>query len=180
MNLVLIATAAAVATLAGAAPAVAQPLDLSTTPSFYGSLGYSNYDNHSDTSAITGRLGVRIGKYFGVEGEGAGGVATGQTHVFGGTNQVRLNDAFAGYAVGYLPLMHNADLFARVGYGSTDSHITGPGVSFGDYREGIAYGAGAQYFFSGPNGVRFDYTRMDYGPTVGDSNTWSLAYVRKF
>ena len=44
----------------------------------------------------------------------------------------------------------------------------------------LAYGGGGQYFFSGPNGVRVDYTRMQYGPTVGDSNVWSLGYVRKF
>lgn len=149
-------------------------------PSFCGMLGYSKFDDRSDSSALAGRLGVRAGKYFGGEGEGAVGVATGQTHAYGGTDRVRLNGEYAGYAVGYLPVAHNADLFARVGYGATDAKITTPAGSFGNHRSGVTYGAGARYLFSGPNGVRDDYTRMNYGPTTGDSNVWSLAYVRKF
>jgi hypothetical protein len=172
---------AAVAVLAAAAPAMAQTGDAaSTSPSLYGSLGYSNFDDNSDTSAVTGQLGVRAGKYFGAEGEGSIGFATGQTHVFGGADHVRLNDEYAGYAVGYLPVLPNADLFARVGYGATDARITSPTASASNYRDGVAYGAGGQYFFNGPNGVRVAYTRMDYGPTTGDSNVWSMAYVRKF
>jgi hypothetical protein len=177
MKTVLI-TAAAAAALLAAAPAMAQGTD--ATPSFYGDLGYANFDDHADTSALTGRLGAKIGKYFGVEGEAAAGFATGDTHAFGGTDHVRLNDEYAGYAVGFLPVAPNADLFARVGYGATDSHIASATAAFGESRSGVAYGAGAQYFFNGPNGVRFDYTRMDYGPTTGQSDTWSLAYVRKF
>jgi outer membrane immunogenic protein len=173
-----IIAAAGVLALA-AAPALAQPGE-GMSPSLYGTLGYTNLDDNSDTSAISGRLGARVGKYFGVEGEVAGGVSTGQTHVYGGTADVRMRDQYAGYAVGYLPVAHNADLFARVGYGATDSKITGPIGGFDNYRAGVAYGAGGQYFFSGPNGIRADYTRMEYGPTVGDSNVWSLAYVRKF
>lgn len=173
--------ASAAAAVLAAAPALAQPDGGQPwSPSFYGTLGYSNFDDRSDTSAITGRLGARAGKYFGVEGEGSVGVATGQTHAYGGTDHVRLNGEYAGYAVGYLPLRPNADLFARVGYGATDATVTSPTDSFGNHRSGVTYGAGAQYFFSGPNGVRADYTRMEYGPTRGDSNVWSLAYVRKF
>lgn len=178
MKTFVITAAAAAAILAAAGPAMAQGSTYG--PQLYGDLGYTNFDDHSDTSAVTGRLGARFGKYFGVEGEAATGFATGDTHAYGGTDHVRLNDEYAGYAVGYLPVLPNADLFARVGYGATDSHITGPTYAFGQSRSGVAYGAGGQYFFNGPNGVRFDYTRMDYGPTTGQSDTWSLAYVRKF
>jgi hypothetical protein len=173
----------AVATLVAlglAAPATAEQAWAVTPSSFYGNLGYSNFENHSNTSAVTARLGVRPIKYFGVEGEGAVGFATGQTHAFGGTDHVRLNTQYAGYAVGYLPVAQNADVFARVGYGATDAHISGPVIDSGNFRAGVAYGAGGQYFFGGPNGVRVDYTRMAYGPTTGDSNVWSMAYVRKF
>jgi outer membrane immunogenic protein len=181
MKTLMITTVAAASALLLAAPALAQssgPWSLS--PSFYGNLGYSNYDDKSDTSAATARLGVRADKYFGVEAEASTGFATGQTHAYGDTAHVRLNDGYAGYAVGYLPVLPNADLFAKVGYGATDSKITGVNYSFGETRSGVAYGAGGQYFFNGPNGVRLDYTRMDYGPTTGDSNVWSLGYVRKF
>lgn len=178
MKTVLIAAAASAAALLAAAPAMAQGLDLSQ--SLYGNLGYTNFDDHSDTSAITGRLGLKLDKYFGVEGEVAGGVGTGDTHAFGGDDHVRLQDQYAAYAVGYLPVLPNADLFARVGYGESASHIGTATGAFDLSRSGIAYGAGGQYFFNGPNGVRVDYTRMAYGPTVGQSNTWSLAYVRKF
>jgi hypothetical protein len=181
MKTLLTIAAAGAAVLLAAAPALAQPDGGSSlAPSFYGNLGYSNFDSNSDTSAITGRFGARAAKYFGVEGEGAVGVATGQTHAYGGGDHVRLNGEYAGYAVGYLPVAPGADLFARVGYGATDAKITSGSDSFGNHRSGVTYGAGAQYFFSGPNGVRADYTRMNYGPTTGDSNVWSLAYVRKF
>jgi hypothetical protein len=177
----LLITAAAAAAVLAAAPAMAQPgADSSLSPAFYGTLGYSNFDDNADTGAVTGRLGTRIGKYFGLEGEVSAGVATGDTHAYGGTAHVRLNDEYAGYAVGYLPVAANADLFARVGLGASDSRISDQGVSVGNNRSGVAYGAGGQYFFSGANGVRVDYTRMNYGATVGDSNVWSLAYVRKF
>jgi opacity protein-like surface antigen len=179
MKTLLIAAAAA-ASLAATAPAMAQPDANPYGPQFYGTLGYSNYDDHSDHSAVQGRVGARFGRYFGVEGELAGGVSTDTTHVYGERDHVKLNDQYAGYAVGYLPLRPNADPFAKVGYGASDAHISGPTIDTGNYRSGIAYGAGGQYFFSGPNGVRADYTRMNYGPTVGDSNVWSLAYVRKF
>jgi outer membrane immunogenic protein len=179
MKIVLIAATSAAALLA-AVPAMAQPELGPMTPQIYGALGYGNFDDHSDTSAVQGRLGVRAGKYFGVEGEAATGFATGQTHVLGGDDHVRLKGEYAGYAVGYLPVLPNADLFARVGYGATDTEVTGPGLDVGNYRSGVTYGAGAQYFFNGPNGVRADYTRMDFGPTTGQSNVWSLAYVRKF
>jgi len=68
---------AATAVLAAAAPALAQGADgpWAFQPTYYGNLGYSNFDDHSNTSAITGRLGVRANRYFGVEGEGAVGVA---------------------------------------------------------------------------------------------------------
>lgn len=181
MKTFVITAAAAAAALLVAAPAMAQTASSTYGPQLYGNLGYTNFDDHSDTSAVTGRLGSKFGKYFGVEGEVSTGFATGDTHVYGGTDHVRLNGEYAGYAVGYLPVMSNADLFARVGYGATDSTVTGPTYQFGQYRSGIAYGAGGQYFFhNSPNGVRFDYTRMDYGPTTGQSDTWSLAYVRKF
>lgn len=172
-------TAAAAAAVLAAAPALAEPAS-ATAPAFYGALGYSNFDDNSDTSAVSGRLGVRAGKYFGAEGEAAFGFATGQTHAYGGTDHVRLNNEYAGYAVGYLPVLSNADLFARVGYGATNATVTAQGADYGNFRSGVTYGAGGQYFFNGPNGVRVDYTRMNYGPTTGDSDVWSLAYVRKF
>lgn len=176
------AVAATAAAALAAAPAVAQPAadGGAYAPSFYGDLGYSNFDSDSNTSAVTGRLGARFGKYVGVEGELSGGIATGQTHVYGGTDHVRLNDEYAGYAVGYLPVRPNLDLLARIGYGGMDSHVTGATYDFGQARSGVTWGLGGQYFFSGPNGVRVDYTRMDYGPTAANSNTWSLSYVRKF
>jgi hypothetical protein len=180
MKYVLTAAIGAALAAGLAAPAMAQPESWMSPTSFYGNLGYSNYDDNSDTSAVTGRLGVRAGKDFGVEGEGSVGVATGQTHAFGGTDHVRLNDEYAGYAVGYLPVLKNADLFARVGYGATSAHISNPVISTGYFRSGVAYGAGGQYFFTGKDGVRLDYTRMEYGPTTGDSNVWSMAFVRKF
>lgn len=177
----MLLTAAAVLALAPAA-AFAQAADSAPLggTQFYGDLGYSQLSDNADISAITGRLGARFAKYVGVEGEASTGVATDRTSVYGENDHVRLNSAYAAYAVGYLPVQPNADLFVRVGLGGSDTAINGPTISSGNFRSGLNFGAGGQYFFAGPNGVRVDYTRMNNGPTTGESNVWSLAYVRKF
>jgi hypothetical protein len=119
-----------------------------------------------------------------VETEVATGLDDGHTSLFGENDHVRLKDQYAAYAVGYLPITHNTDVFARVGYCDADSSVRGAQNLFDQSHSAMTYGGGAQYFFGqnggGPNGVRLDYTRMDYGVTKGDSDVWSLAYVRKF
>ncbi len=177
------AAAAAVA-LAAAIPAAGQAQTADTT--FQGSLGYSQADvDGLKLGAITGRLGARFGQYVGVEGEAGFGVDDDRlaaATVGGMPFDVELKSTFAAYAVGYLPVSPNADLYARLGYGT--SRIRGSvggtsGISITDGDESWNYGVGGQYFFDGKNGVRADYTRHEFS-RGDDANTWSVGYVRKF
>jgi len=176
----LIITCAAGAMLC-AAPAMAQTP--AGGPTFYGTLGYNNFDsdNGSDLSAVTGRLGARLTPYLGAEGEVSVGVGSDRTDFANGNLAQHLNDQYAGYAVGYLPLQPNADLFARVGFGHTDLHTSVQGVGVDGGADSWNFGAGGQYFFDHANGIRAEYTREDYQCSRCDgADVWSLSFVRKF
>jgi len=167
MKSLFIAASAAGALLA-AAPAFAQTVPFNQ---FYGTLGYNNYgvDNGPDISAITGRLGYRPMPYLGVEGEVSTGLSS--------DHRVGLNDQYAGYAVGYVPVGPNVDVLARIGYGHSDFHT--PTGGFG--ADSLNYGVGGQYFFDHHNGLRVDYTRENYECSgCSSADVWSVAYVRKF
>jgi len=172
----LLIAAAGIAALSMAAPASAQTA-LSTGVSWYGNLGYTNFNpDNGDISAITGRLGARFGQYFGVEGELSGGL--GNTHIDGAS--VHLQNQEAIYGVGFLPVSPNADLFVRAGYGGADYKVSAGGGTFNGNLQSWNFGAGGQYFFDHANGIRVDYTReeaTDHGP---DANVWGVSYVRKF
>lgn len=164
-----------------AAPAMAQPLSMPTSTSVYGSLGYSHGSYEDvDLGAVTGRLGLRFGRFFGVEGEASVGVA-GDEYNFAGTDvDVDLNHDIGAYAVGFVPVNPNFDVFGRVGYATTDIEASVPGVSASDSNESWNYGVGAQYFFDGKNGVRGEYTRKEFTDDGGDADVWSIGYTRRF
>ena len=175
------ASAAAVALLA-AGPALADPDTSPSGVTGYGTLGYTDFNGDSaNLGAITGRIGARWGRYVGVEGELSGGVTSDTANIGGVNTKVRLNDQYAGYVVGFLPVSPNADLFARLGYGATRLNVSTPGTGANGEHTSVNYGVGGQYFFDGANGVRADYSRMSFADHSNfDANVWSLAYVRKF
>src|SRR6185312_13879395 len=155
----LVAFAALAAVAAVAAPASAQTLPSYLAPvSYTGQVAYTGIDTQgADLGAVTFRLGADLGKYFGVEGDGSfGGVAT----------KLHLNDQYAGYGVVRYPLLPNANVFARVGYGHSDvkASATAGGLSASQTvgLDSWNYGAGANYFFDAKNGVRAEYTRYDF------------------
>jgi outer membrane immunogenic protein len=147
----LIAAAMLISATAIGAPAMAQQ------PTGYATLGYTHLDNDNvGVGEVDARLGLRFGRYVGVEGE-------------------------AGQAVGFLPVSPRLDLLARVGYGTErfDTKIAGFGHTTTDTS--VNYGVGAQYFLSGADGVRLDYTRKDVSNSRADDyNAYSVAYVRRF
>jgi outer membrane immunogenic protein len=186
-----VSAALAATALAVAAPAFAQPVypnpDHAMTgrwwnPSdVYGSIGYTGINQGSPSGAhigaITGRVDARYGKYFGVEGELSGGVSNDHTRT-GLTSS--LQSQYAAYAVGYLPVLPNADLFARIGYGESNEKFKGLG-GYSDTSETFNYGAGGQYFFNGHDGVRAEYTRQDAaGHFAPNADTVAVSYVRRF
>lgn len=172
MKTVFAAAALAAASIAvlAAAPASAQDLP------YYGSLGYSQTDSNSgNLGAVTGRLGWKSSTFIGVEGEASFGVddavaAPGVT--------AEIDSQFAGYVTGTWSPNPAIDLIGRVGYGTTRVKFT-PGGSANE--DSVNYGVGAQWNFYGPNAVRLDWTRFDFTDNaVGEADTWSLSYVRKF
>ncbi len=188
MKTMLIAAVGAAAL--AAAPALAQDAGASGASTLspitgYGTLGFSHLTgNGVDLSGVQARLGARFGRYLGVEGDATGGFDGDNVTVAGDPASVRLRNEYAGYAVGYLPLAPNADLFARVGYGQSSFKVSDHtlGAAYNIDHDSVNYGVGGQYFFKGgPNGVRVDYTRYDYQDhDAGAENVWSVAYVRKF
>jgi hypothetical protein len=184
MKTLFLAAVGAAAALVSA-PALAQDAVSFAPVTTYGSLGYSNLsDNGVNLDALQARLGARFGRYVGVEGEATGGFDGDHVTIAGDPGSARLRNEFAGYAVGYVPLAPNADLFARVGYGQTSFKLSDYKLAdtYNSNHDSLNYGVGAQYFFNGgPNGVRVDYTRYDYQERdAGANNVWSVAYVRKF
>ena len=171
----LIIAAASLATLAIAAPAMAQDLN----PTWYGAIGGANVNvEDANLGAVQGRVGARFGQYFGVEGELSGGVTDDSTSISGIPVDVDLNYSVGAFAVGDLPVSPKADIFARVGYAKSEFDISGAGFTGSGETDGVAYGIGGQYFFSDKDGVRLDVTRHDTDD--GDADVVGLSYVRKF
>ncbi|HUO23858.1 MAG TPA: outer membrane beta-barrel protein [Caulobacteraceae bacterium] len=187
MKFMIIATASAAA-LCAAAPAMAQTasaygLDLSH-PSYYGSLGDSYLSTNHDggVDEITGRVGARFGNW-GLEGEIGGGLSEGKVSNASGNSYTTQPIAGAGYVVGFLPVAPNLDLLARAGYGESNFHQTVNGVSSSGDTHSANFGVGAQYWLTGNDAVRIDYTRRDYlggsqSPIGADA--YALSFVRKF
>ncbi|HYC75627.1 porin family protein [Brevundimonas sp.] len=175
MRNLLIATAAL---SAFAAPgAMAQSV---SAPQIYGTLGYSQLDAEGlDFGAVTGRLGAKFTPHLGIEGEASFGVTDEEVALgIPGTTIEQKYDVGA-YVVGYLPINSSLELFGRVGYGTTEFEATATGVTTDESFDGLAYGAGGNWFFDENNGVRADWTRRDFGDD-GEADVWSLSYIRRF
>jgi hypothetical protein len=168
--------AAVVAASAFALPAAAQSV---TSPDFSVSGGYARFVDGSeewDGHSVTGRATARLHRYFGVEADVALGL--GSSDILG--VDVKMNHNIAGYAVAYLPLSEEADLFARVGYGSTEFEFDFGGLKTSDSYNGVTMGVGGQYFFDAKNGVRMDVTRHEYDELDGGLDSVAFTYVRRF
>lgn len=171
-------TLAAAAVLLAAVPAAAAQ----DTSRAYGSLGYSRVETpDSELGAITLRGGYKLMPFVGVEAETSIGIEddTFEVSIGGSGGTIELKHDIAAYAVAFLPLGDNVELFARAGYGSTSIEASVPGVTaFGD-GESFNYGAGGT-LFHGDNGLRADWTRRDFTDDGGEADVWSLSYVRRF
>lgn len=175
MRLFVLAAALA-ATTAVAVPAAAQSV---TKPEITASVGYTRFADGSkdwDGHSATVRLAGRVHRYFGVEAEGNLGLGSSD---IGGVD-LAMNHTVAAYAVAYWPLSENTDVYARLGYGSTEFEAEFAGVTATDSYSGLAMGIGGQHFFDGKNGVRMDVTRHEYDELDGGFDAVSFAYVRRF
>jgi outer membrane immunogenic protein len=175
MNFALVTAAAASALALVAIPAAASAAD--QWSGWYGTLGYTdtNVSNSGpDLGGVTGRVGWQSNMFWGLEAEGSGGVKKDTV----GATEYKLNNQFAGYVTAHVPLQNNFDVFARVGYGTTkiSSNPGGAGGSDDSWN----YGAGAEWFWNGHDGLRGDYTRENFQKGGGDANVWAASYVHRF
>ena len=176
MRNVLLATAAL--TLF-AAPAMAQSFN---DPQWTGSVGYTHLDaDDGELGAITGRLGYDFTRNFGIEGEASVGVKDEDVTIAGVDGSLEHEYDAAVYGVAKVPVSENLELFGRVGYGTTSIKADVAGVETSEDGESLNYGAGANYFFDGQNGLRADWTRRDFtDDNGGELDTYGLSYVRRF
>ena len=172
----ILLAAAAVSVIA--APAFAQTMQ---RPSYYGTLGYSQLDHSDgDLGAITGRVGAKFNPYLGVEGEASIGVKDDDFTFAGVDGKIEHDYDAAAYVVGALPVTPNFELFARGGYGTTKIKTELAGFNGEVDGESWNYGAGANYYLDGQNGLRADWTRRDFRDDAGEADVYSLSYVRRF
>lgn len=155
MKKLFAAAALAVAALLAPAAASAQGI--------YVSGGYTQFDaENADIGAITVRGGWRFHPNFAGELEGSFGVDD--------DDGLDLDSSIAAFAVGVLPVTPEFDVFARVGYHTTE-------FSVGDSQDGVAAGVGAQWNFNRTLAVRGDYTYFDGDD--GEADTFGLSLVWK-
>ena len=178
IKLVVLAALPALALSAGSA--IAQEADARPFTG-YGNLGYSHSDRgRSDVGGVTGRLGLRFGQFVGAEAEGTFGVTDDDSRRLGVPTETNWNRSVAAYGVGFVPVTPQFDVFARVGLGNSRVRTTGLAQPMTVKRDSINYGAGAQYFFTGNDGIRADFTRESYRHGPGRADTYGVSYVRKF
>lgn len=175
MKFALVTAAAASVLAVAAIPAAASAAD--QWSGWYGTLGYTDTDvtnGGPNVGGVTGRVGWKSNMFWGLEGEASGGV---KKDTVAGT-EYKLNNQFAGYVTATVPLQNNFEVFARVGYGTTkiSSNPGGAGGSDDSWN----YGAGAQWFWNGHDGIRGDYTRENFQKGGGDANVWAASYVHRF
>ena len=172
----ILLAAAAVSVIA--APAFAQTMQ---GPTYYGTLGYSQLDHSDgDLGAVTGRVGAKFNPYLGVEGEASIGVKDDDFTFAGVDGKIEHDYDAAAYLVGTLPVTPNFELFARGGYGTTKIKTELAGFDGEVDGESWNYGAGANYYLDGQNGLRADWTRRDFRDDAGEADVYSLSYVRRF
>lgn len=170
------ALAASAITLAAVPVAHAQDI-----PRGYAALGYTRIDTgQASLGAVTARAGWKLLPNAGVEAEAGFGV---EDHAFdvsiGGSGGVlELEHEVAAYAVAFLPLGRNLEVFARAGYGSTEIEASAAGVTPKGDGDSFNYGAGAAFYYRA-DGVRAEWTRKDFADG-GEADAWSVSYVRRF
>lgn len=170
----------AAATSLLAVPALAQSF---AEPTVYGTVGYAGFKgDEADLGAITARVGAKLHSHFGVEAEGSIGVKDDDLEVsINGSGKYELKHDIAAYAVGFLPINEQFELFARIGYGTSKIDASPAGVSVLQDGSSVNYGLGASYLFDGSNGIRADWTRRDFTENrAGEADVWSVGYLRRF
>jgi len=169
----LLSLAIAPAAVIGAVSVLLAPsAALANDISVYGNLGLSHVDADNDVSfeAVTGRLGARFTPNLAIEAEASKGF---EQDSLDGVNY-ELNHDYGIYGVVLWPMTETADVFLRVGTGTTTIEVGGEDVDNNDVR----YGAGVQFMFNDKDGVRVDLTRFNLDDDI-DADVFTVSYTRK-
>lgn len=136
-----------------------------------------------DSYNVTGRLGYAFNENFSVEGQASFGVIDDEIAGF----DVGVDNSFAAYVRGSLPLSEQFSLFAKGGYHFTKFGVDGNGLDESLDVDGFAFGGGVEYMFDDLNGLRADVTFLDSdddningADLSGTAETYAITYVRKF
>ena len=167
------AAVAAIAIIGFAGTAQAQDNDV------YGNLGVDSYD--FDSFGIGAKLGTTFQDYFGAEVQGTIGITDDEFTIFGDTIEAKVDFGVAGFAVLRSPVGDDFAVFVRGGYHYTEASAKLNGVDLGSVSDdGFAAGIGGEYMFNASNGIRAEYTYMDFSESDSSGDLFSLSYVRKF
>lgn len=169
------------ASLAAAAlvsPALADLASEGSNKGFTAGVGYSLWSaDDGDVGAVTARGRYMFTDFVGAEVEGSFGVKDETTGGF----DIGIDTSFGGFAVVGAPVAENFDIFARLGYATTSFDVSGFGLSGSADIDGVAYGVGAEYFFTKSLGIRGDFTKYDGGDDVaGEADVFSISGVIRF
>ena len=170
----LLAAAAALA-IAGAATA--------QDGQFHLGAGYTYLDADGvEFDVITLRGGYDFNAFFGAEGEVQFGLGDESVTAGGVTGDLSYDFGLGLFGKAQYPVNDQFSVFARLGYVYQEAEAAaafgGQTFSVSDGESGVGYGVGAEWAFSGPNAVRFDYTRNDFDD--GENDAFTLSYVRRF
>jgi len=147
----------------------------------YGNIGAEAVE--FDSYNAIARLGYQVSENFSVEGQGSLGVIDDDVEGF----DVGVDNSFAAFVRGSLPVSEQFSLFAKGGYHFTKFGVDGDGIDETLSIDGFAYGAGVEYMLDYQNGLRADVTFLDSSDDdingvdfSGTAETYSITYVRKF
>jgi hypothetical protein len=136
-----------------------------------------------DSYNLTGRLGYQFNENLSIEGQASFGVIDDDIEGF----DVGVDNSYAAFIRGSVPLTEQFSLFAKGGYHFTQFGVDGDGLDESLDIDGFAYGGGAEYMFDGVNGLRAEVTFLDSSDDTingadfsGTAETYAITYVRKF
>lgn len=169
---------ASLAAIAIASPALAQSATEGSNQGFSASVGYSHWDaDDGNLGAVTARGRYMFTNYVGGEVEASFGVKDESGYGY----KLSIDNSFAGFAVVGAPVTERFDVFGRLGYATTSFDAEYFGYSGSADIDGVAYGVGANYFFTDSFGVRGDFTKYDGGDDIaGSADVFSIAGVIRF